>query len=314
MEIEFLDVLTSVGVLLLLAVPGFLVRKCKLFPNGAVGTLSTILMYVCAPFLTITSFQGTPFSRQILANMGWTVLFSFVIQVLLFALMGAYFRRHPAPRRESGVASYSVMFCNCGYMGIPLLVLLGLKEAVIYAAVFIAVFNILCWTLGVYALTGERKFISLKKAVLNPPTVALFAAIPLFCCGVDLAATAAAPIYRGVEMLGSMTTPVAMLMLGIRLAEMKPGEIFAGGKNYLYTALRLVLAPLIMFEILYFVPLSHTLKTALFLISAMPSASASVAFAERFGGDTFLAAKLLLLTSVFSVVTIPVLSLLLGLL
>ena len=313
-EISFLDVLISVGVLLLLAVPGYVVRKCRLFPDGAVGTLSAILMYVCAPFLTITSFQGTPYSAGILANMGWTVLFSVAVQLFLFGWMRLWFRRSALPREHSGVASYCVMFCNCGYMGIPLLILLGLREAVIYAAVYIAVFNILSWTVGVYCLTGNRSYISLKKAILNPPTVALAVALPLFCCNIDLASTGFAPFYQGVEMLGDMTTPVAMLMLGIRLSEMKPAQIFGGGSSYVYTAMRLVLSPLLMFVMVVFLPLSQTLKIALFLIAAMPSASASVAFAQKFGGDTFLAAKLLLLTSVLSVVTIPLLSFLLPLL
>lgn len=310
MNIGFLDVLVNVAVLLALAVPGFICRKAKLFGEGSVGTMSVILMYVCAPFLTITSFQGTPYSREILFNMLWTVLFSFVIQVLVYFIMLLVFRRSERPRAEKGVYTYACTFCNCGYMGIPLLVLLGLSEAVIYAAVFIAVFNILSWTLGVFAISGKREYISLKKAILNPPTVALAVAIPLFCLGIRIA-DFSAPLYSGIEMLGNMTTPVAMIMLGVRLAEMSPREILGDKNSYLFSAVRLVVAPLLMFAILLFLPLSPTLKTALFLIAAMPSASASVAFAEKFGGDTFIAAKMLLVTSVLSVLTIPLLSLLL---
>ena len=310
--IDFLDVLIKVAVLLALAIPGFVCRKIKLLGEGSVKTLSVVLLYVCTPFQMITSFQGTPFSTEILLNVLWAFLFAFVSQALMYVILVLCFRKSKKPRSVKGAYIYACTFGNCGYMGIPFLQMLGLNEAVIYAAAFLVAFNLLSWTVGVFAMSGDRKFISVKKALLNPPTVALLVAVPLFCLNVDLAAVCPS-VYKGVTLLSDMTMPLAMMTLGVRLADLSFRQVFADGPSYLFTAVRLVLNPLLMLAMIVFLPLSPALKTALFLISSMPSASATLGFAERFGGDTTTAARITLITSALSVVTIPVLSFLLAL-
>jgi predicted permease len=109
-------------------------------------------------------------------------------------------------------------------MGIPVINALfrgsaGLSEMLIYVSVYIAVFNIVNWTVGIYIISGNKKYITVKNALINPTTVALVIALPLFFLGVSLDERFA-ELASAFRMLGDMTTPLSMIIIGIKLAEM----------------------------------------------------------------------------------------------
>ena len=155
--IDFFDVFITVIFLLLLAVPGFIFAKTKMFPKTASETLSVIVLYGCQPILIITSFQGCSFNPDIAVNMLIVAAIALVAHLIMFAIVKFAFIKWQTDDKVK-LVKYLSVFSNCGFMGLPFLQSLFTDvslqaELVIYCAVVLAVFNILNWTFGVYILT-----------------------------------------------------------------------------------------------------------------------------------------------------------------
>lgn len=314
---DFLTSLISVALLVAMAVPGFVLRKAKLLGASATGTLVTVLLYVAQPLLIVSSFFKKAYEPQLLAGMGWVLLFT---TVLLFAVYGIARLVYCKRRDDTGRLTPSARACvvaatisNCSFMGIPVLQALFPNDPVpvIYSAVFNIPFQIFCWTVVVYTVTGERKHISLKRALLNPPTVALVVALPIFFIG----CTVPAQIMSAVDFLGNMTTPLSMIVMGIRLAEIRPKELFTSVEVYVSCGLRLVVSPLLTLGLMLLVdllvPIGPTVIASMYVMTAMPAAASTLMFCEKYDGDSKTAVKCMLLSNLLCIVTIPVLLLLL---
>ncbi|MGL5513059.1 MAG: AEC family transporter, partial [Sporomusa sp.] len=116
-------------------------------------------------------------------------------------------------------------------------------------------------------------------------------------------------IISCADMMGSATTPMAMLILGSSLAQMRPREIFGDWRAYIITTLRLIVFPLATWLIMsLFFPADSMLLQVVVLLAAMPSATNATMMAIEFGGDQSVAARCIFLTTILSMITIPLLS------
>lgn len=307
----FTTSLISISLLVALALPGYILVKTKLLPENSAKGFTVFLLYVCQPFLTLKSFIDTPYSREMLKNIGLVVLLSFILLTGLTFLCMLVF----GPIKNETVKRASVgcaVFSNCGFMGIPFLQALfpDAPVPVLYCNLFVVMFNLLAWTLLVFVITGEKKHISPLKALLNPPTAALVVALPLFFTNAAVPKEVMIPI----DFLANMSAPVSMTVLGIRLAGIRLKELFSGFAVYAVSFARLIAVPLISlgFVMLFSLvcPLDKTVIITLYIIMAMPSATIVVLLSERYGIESAFAAKATLLSSVLSSVTVPVLMLL----
>lgn len=301
--------------LVALALPGFILVKTRLMPQSSSKAFTVFLLYVCQPFLTIRSFIQAEYTPATLKNIGIVVMFAFVFLIGLTFLCVPIFKRikEDIARRASIGAA---VFGNCAFMGIPFLQALFQSDPlpILYCNVFLIVFNFITWTLLVFILTGDKQHISVKKALLNPSTVSLVVALPLFFTN------AAVPneIMVPVGFLADMTSPVSMTVLGIRLAGIKFKELFIDARLYFASFVKLVAVPLISLGLIVLFrlvcPFDRMVAVTLYIIMAMPSATIVVLLSERYGIDSSFAAKVTLLTSVLSFVSVPVLLLLCGVL
>lgn len=308
---DFLSTFLIVLLIIVLAVPGFVLRKVKLFGEKAAAVLAVLLLYVSQPSLMISSLLGERFEASLLVNFAWVFGFAVVLQLFVyFAAKLIFLRAGELPARRVCVASSYLG--NVGFMGIPVMQMLfpGNGALVLYAVVFNVAFNAMAWTLGIYAVTGMRKAVRPLKILLNPPTVATVVALPFFFCNVQMPEQ----ILTVFGYLGDMTLPLSMIILGVRLADVHLCALFGDWKVYLTAAVKLLVSPLLSLGILVLVdllvPLDTYVMIALFIIAAMPTASSVLNFAERYGGDCDTAACTTLMTTVLCVVTIPVLMLL----
>lgn len=306
---QFGTVALSIGAIVLLALPGFLLSKFKMIGTGAIAPLTTILLYVTSPLLTFNSFQESSYSPELMTNLLWMSLICLALYVVASVITVIFVRPKVAPlnRRVSGFMS---MFPNGGFMGIPLLQSLypGNPEPIIYAAIGVAFFNLFVWTAGGYIMTGDKKFVSAKNALLNPATIALAVSVPLFVLGLKIN-DAVPPLHSALKMLGNCTTPIAMTILGIRLSSVPLKRIFADGKVYAVSALKLVAMPLLTLLLLtVFTQAAPLSKDVAFIVSAMPSATTGVVFAEKYLGDGSAATACFVNSTLFSILTVPLLA------
>ena len=310
-NMDFLSTFINVLIIVVLAVPGFFLRRAKLFPDKAASVLATLLLYIAQPFLMMASLLGKQFRPEMLPGFGWVILFAVSLQLLVYFIARLAFSRDKdkAAARAAVASSY---LGNVGFMGIPVMQMLfpGNDELVLYTVIYNIAFNAMAWTLGVYAVTGEKRHVSPLKILINPPTIAVIAALPFFFCSLPIPEQVMTPI----QYLGDMTLPLSMIILGVRLADMPIRALVCNVRVYAVSAIKLIVSPLaglgVMLLLRLVFPIESSVIIALFIIGAMPTASSALNFAEMYGGDCETAAASTLMSTVLCIATIPVLMLL----
>lgn len=310
--IEISLLFTKVLLLFLMVIPGFIVRKTGICEKSAQLAFSNIILYVTTPAMIVVSFIRS-YDKEVMRNCLWVLLFSFIAHLVFFALTLPFFRK--AKEDSKKVYRFSVIFANSGYMGIPLIMSLFGEESAIYAAFYIAGFNFFMWSLGALIFTGDKKYISPKKMFLNPATIPTYIGILIFLLPIDSYIPSVV-----VDALGSLRdtiAPMSMMLIGMQLATVKLKGLIE--PNLLIaTVLRLLVCPILMFGILKIVSLVELYQTPLgayvcFICGSAPAATATGMFAERFNGDRECAGKVVAVTTILSVATMPLTALIMGL-
>lgn len=306
------------SVLLVFAVPGFILRKTNLIRTDCMYSLSNILLYVCQPLLIIKSFAIDPIQPTggILLKFLYVFLFSSAAMILTFFVAKLFFIRSKEERRRKDIFVFISIFSNCGFVGIPFIDMFtgGDSQAMMYIIIFNAAFNVILWTLGAYLITQDKKQISVRKALLNPCTVGTLIGFLLFLVPqINIFnMEEIKEVQQIVVYTGNMTAPLSMMIVGIRLAELSPKALFCDKGVYISALLRLLIAPALTYLIILPFKLWGVFADDIYVLlapviaMAMPPAASIVAFAERFDGEKECAAASYATGTIFSLVTLPI--------
>lgn len=314
---QFFTVFITVFSLLMLAVPGFILTKAKLLNKSIESALSVIVLYAAQPVMVFMSFQKQ-FRSDILTNIPIVAGLSLVIHLIMVGLMALVLKRKSDDAKVKTI-KFASIFSNCGYMGLPFLkALFGsndvvVAEILIYAAVVIGVFNLIMWSIGVYIMTGDKKMMSPKKALLNPTMIGTFLGLIIFLTVktpfAELATGALGDFIKRVvdslNVIGDLVTPLSMLLLGVKLANIRTKALFVNKGAYISSFFKLIVMGVISMLVVAFLPVSNVIKYAIVFLLSMPSAAATVLFSVQFGGDGEQATSNLLLSTILSLITIP---------
>lgn len=315
---NFIDVLFTVVFLILLAAPGYIFAKLKMLPEKAAETISTIVLYCCQSVIVITSFQKRPYDPTIGLNMLYVGLFATAVHMIMFAILKFVFVKKSTEAKIK-VVKYASVYSNCGFMGFPFLQSLFSgemqAEVMIYGAVIVAVFNLLNWTFGVYIMTGDKKQVSPKKIIFNPVIISLVIGFLLFIVlqkplvelapSSEVATSILVKFMASMNYLADMVTPCSMIVIGIRLANVNIKQLFLDRWAYVAAFFKLIIMPVIAMLTVAFFPVESSIKYTVFFLLAMPAATSTTMFAVKFNADADFASVCVLLSTVLSVVTIP---------
>lgn len=292
-----LMVSSQVGTMFLMMAAGFgLVKAGKLTPE-AVPQMTNLLLTVVLPCMLVDSLQIER-TQALLDVMGYAFLLLAVLYVLYCLLTAPLFRRQPPATGKA--LRFGVLYGNVGFMGLPLIQMVLGEQAMVYGVINLIVFNLFNWSQGV-VLMGGRKQISLKQAVLNPGILGIIAAMLLFFCGITLPSM----VGNAVNFLGSMNTPLAMVIIGAQMAQADWQAIFRNRSILLACLLKLVAMPLLTALVLYPLQPEPDLYCTLVLLAGVPTASITAMFAQRYGQDVATSAQLVTLTTLLSILTLP---------
>lgn len=272
---------------------------CVLFRTGKITlegskTLGNILIYVALPSVIVNSFliERTPEKVHALAM---SAAASFLCILISAVVSGLVFRKN-------GVEAFASTFPNPGFFGVPL-ILAGLPEgSLFYVASFIAFVNIGQWTIGVAMMTGEKGAFSLKRLLQAPFFAATAIGLFLFLTGIPVPG-----LFRTtVSSLASVNTAIAMFTIGVYLARVDFGEMLRKKRLYLIAAVRLLLIPLLSLAVLcLFRSADINMRLAVLIVSACPVGSNVAVYAQLHGRDYEYAVQTVLISTVLSIVTIP---------
>lgn len=290
----------SVLTLFLLMSVGFLFGRMGLLSGDTLSQVSRILLYVVTPCILITSFEveRTPKSQgQLLASlvaMAGIYVVYMVLSVLLFPREG---------EAHKGIMRFAAVYGNAGFMGLPLIQSIMGDEAMMVAVVGLAVFNVTSWTQG-RVLMGGWSELSLKKVALNPGILGFVIGAVLFFTGWRFPG----PLDSAVGYLGSLNTPLAMVVIGGQMAQADLRKVFSTPKLYLVSAIKLIALPLITALVLLPFHLDATIYIAAVILAGCPSAGATGLFAQGMGKDSTFGAQQVTLSTLLCVITLPVMA------
>lgn len=309
----FLIALGAVAVLLLAAAPGYLLMKRRVLSEACIPGFSKLLLFVCQPCLCIYTFRTAVCSPEKLGQLGIFALLVVGLHALMLSGVYLLLRKKSAEQAVYRIMTVASVFGNCAFFGIPLIEALFPEtsaDLLIYTTVYAVVMNILGWTVGSAIIAHDPRHIRVKKVLLNPATIGLILALPLFFTGWQL------PVALGnmIDIFGKMCSPLSMLIMGMRLATMPLRRVFCERRVYLAVFLKQIIMPLITFGVLWALPVSRQVCEVLFVIACCPVASIVLNFSEILGEGQGEAASAVLLGTTLSILTIPLMVLLLPLL
>lgn len=312
---DFTVTLISLITLLALAVPGYILRKFNIVRKDMIKELSIILLYVSQPLLLISSFQKVEYSTQIMVNMGYLILLTLVCVIIVSIIAVVLFHKNFKTDYYNRLLTFASICGNYGFFGIPVLQILfpGSSEVIIYSTACLLVLNLFSWTLGAYLVSSDKKYINIKKVLFNPTMIAILIALPLYSTQTKMPEQ----MLTILDYIGNITTPLSMLVLGMRFSEVHFKDVFVNWKNYVAIAMKLLISPLIMYGFLQLnLPITDTASKCLLILMGMPPAIICLTTVECFGREDIKddlarkASTIVIVGTILSTLTIPLITLL----
>ena len=297
-----LTVISKVGVMLLLILVGYVVSKKGMLTDRGTSEVNTLLLQIVTPCLIVNSFltsEDSLSAGELLLSVGTSAL-AIGLSILLSR---CFFRKEPEGRKK--VLQFAAAFSNSGFMGLPLVEGIVGSKGVMYGSFFIVVFNIFCWTYGFRMMSGGQKM-SLKVLLMNPGIIGLVFGLPIYFLDLHLPAVLSEP----VGFLAALNTPLAMLVVGSYIAKVELHSFISDLAVYKSAALRLLVAPGIFLGLLLLIRPEPNLFVTSVIQAACPAAANTVLFSVQYKRDSALASKTVAVSTVLSIITIPLLTIL----
>ena len=300
-------VLQQILVLFLLIFVGVLTSKLNIVHSDFKKDLSKFLLYVTVPAFLITA-MGANFTSEnpveVISNSYKLILISLLMYALAIALSFLLAKIFKFTIDERNVMQFSITFSNVAFMGYPIIDIIYGSEGVFYAAIYNLTFNILIWTLGVVLITRGKSVNNNTNPwmkIINPGVVAIIIGFILFIFNIQLPYA----LGEGIRLVGNLTTPLAMIFIGLSLSDVSIMEIVSDYRGFVISIFRLGIFPGIFYLVLSIIGCEGYMLTIPVIISAMPVAINGSMFAMTFESDYVFASKLVFLSSFLSLITIP---------
>lgn len=299
---NFLVVLNQVLILVVILIVGVVAGKKGIIAEGASKKLSELLLYITNPMLVLSSFFFE-YSPEKMRNGLLVFLYGsgfFLFSILISGLLYKNYDKKIKP-----ILRFTAVFSNCGFMGLPMMKALFGDEGVFLGSFYLVAFNLFVWTFGL-AMFSDIKVKedfrkSMKQALLNPALIAFYIGVVVFIFKIPVPGF----IISAVNYIGDMTLPLSMLIIGVLVSTVKFSTLLNDPKVYYASAVRLIILPLAAYGIFYLVGVPKIVMSVLVTAVAMPIAANTTIFAEMFDKDSVFASKSVTLSTIFSIITTP---------
>ncbi|OOM75533.1 membrane transport protein [Clostridium puniceum] len=295
MEIIF-TIVEQVSIMYVLMVIGFIVYRKKLINEEGTKQLSNLLVWVINPLIMLTRYQ-MDFSMIKLKELG----ISFIIS--LGAMLVGFLMGEIIFKKNQNIDKFAIGFANAGFIGIPLVTSIMGIDKVFFLSAYLVCFGILSYTYGIYMVSGNKKLITAKKMMLNPGIIAVVFGLLIFISPIKL------PIifYNAFNLVGETNTPIAMILLGTYIAKSKFITLFSDRHAYFVCFVKLIIIPMVIIVLFKFLPAELIeIKTVVLIAMSTPVGLTVPMFSQMYGGNYEYGAKLVGLSTLLSLATIPI--------
>jgi len=302
-----IKVLNQVIVVFLLIGVGFICTKAKMFTKDGIKQMTALLLNVVTPCVLINSYQEKDFTPELAMGLLWGALFTAISIGAMTILSMLLFKKEGSGKYK--INRFASTYSNCGFMAIPLLGAALGADGVFYGSSYLAIFTLFYWTIGVFVFTEDFKDLSFVNIIKNPGVIGTIVSILLFLLRIKLPGVVLQPI----SFLAGLNTPVAMLILGSYMVDVKFSELVKEKGMYAVCLLRLLVFPLISLGIAMLLKIDTTVAQAVMISSACPTATVTTLFAARYNNNAEYSAQVVSVTTLLSIITIPLIMAVMGL-
>jgi len=274
----------------------FLARKNILKPNTQQEIAEMLTKYVI-PLTLVLSFQQ-PFNPDQLIGIG----LAFVGALGIFAtrILWAHFGFRGADK----IDRYASVFSNSVFAGIPIIFPILGYEGILYLSMYLIVSGTLQYTYGIWSLSDGREKITLRSALTNPGILGTGTGLILYLFQIELPTV----VFNSLDTIAGLSSPLGMMLLGGYLARSHFKEVFFTWRNYWVVSHRLLFTPILGFIVLWLLPINDpTILLTLAIVNCIPTAVNTAVFSQIYGGDYEYGARIVILSSILSMVTMPLL-------
>ena len=277
---------------------GMIGSLTKLISKEGNKAMTDVLLFIVTPILIVVSYQ-VDYSADKLHGLLLAISLSFLSHIISIIISSIAIRKSNNPDYQ--VERMGTIYSNCGFMGIPLLYALYGAEGVFYVTAYLTVFNLFVWSHAVILMTGRVKKRDLISVLKSPNIIAIFIGLILFVTGLRVPELILDPF----KAITSVNTPLAMIVIGATLIQSDLLKMISKLRLYYVTFLRLIIVPLVLIIVFKVFDQVGMVPTIILIATSCPMASTSTMFALRFDKNSNYAAGLLSISTLLSIITIP---------
>jgi len=285
------------SIFLVMAV-GFVAKKVKAVDSTFTRSLSTFIMSIALPFAFVASLdRSIPMSA--LPELGMMFLWSGAVHAVSIGFAAIAYRRFSEGKRR--VLSFITVFTNSVFMGLPVAQSLGGAKGLMLGAVYNVMYVVLIYTYGMSLFLEKAEKGRWKRILLNPGIIAIAIGFALWLLPFSLPAFA----IDAIGLLAKLQSPLALFVVGANIAGIRIKDIRVSKELVAATAVRLLILPLALYGAQRLLGAEGTVPAIALLMAAMPAGAQTVVVAEMLGGDASFASEVVFVTTVLSMLTIP---------
>lgn len=309
MQIDFFLTLQKVAVLFLLIVIGFVAGRANLISEKGQKDITQLVLYITMP-ATIFSAMQLEMNQERL-NTSFTILGIMVFCYIVMFIFGLLVsKRLPLNAGQKDIFQTALLLSNTSFMGYPIILSLLGPDALFYAVVGAGfVFEVVSWSLGVYLISRngtEAAGFNWKKVVFSPGILSIVIGLLFFVTQWQVPE----PFSSVIATMSPATSPLAMIVIGLMLSRSNIQEALKNPILYLASAFKLLVVPIVITLILKAFGVSGPALVIPVMMISMPTASYVAMFSANYGNDAKFASQIVFLSSLLSMITIPVVTLL----
>lgn len=294
-------VINQMIILFLVIIIGYIANKVGILDKSQNQKLSSLVLNITCPALILASVS------DIESGDFKIVVQIFIISIIIYLVlpfMGILLAKIlKVPEEDRNLYKFMTIFSNIGFMGYPVIQSIFGTQALFFASICNMVFNIFCYSYGIYLISGDDKLSFDFKQLINPGIIFSIIAIIIYLTKWKMPQI----IGETSNLIGSITTPLAMILIGSSLADIPPKEVINDIRLYPYTIIKQIIMPILFWWVLKFIVVDKVVLGVLVVLVAMPVGSSTVMFCNQYEGNVDLASKSIFITTLASVFTIPIL-------
>lgn len=278
----------------MIAAVGYAAYKGRILNDESRITMSNMSLYIVNPIVLLTQFQHSR-TGEMDQKFAQALFLSFVAMVFGFIVSQVVFKK------EESVEKLALGFSNSTYIGLPLVQSIMGSQYLYINAVYVLWYCMFFYSYGIYMISGDKRAISIRSMLANPGFIAPLLGFIMYLTPFRLPEM----IKTTFSLIGNMNAPLAMMILGIYLANSDIIKLLKDRKHLFISFLKLIALPLLTLLVLKFVPGPADIKMVVLLLTACPSGMSISMAAALYGKDDRMAATLLTHTTALAIVTMP---------